>query len=275
MAAVGRVAVEQRVEELDEVPQLLAGLAQLVQVGGRGGGADRGALAQRARGAACGCARRPASAHGRSAFGAPDGRFGVGAAGRRASRRACRRTAASSSRARQLGVGGRAAVAPAGARAGRGCGATGPAAAGPRAGSSSTKTSRSRAGPVSSCSQANSPAKRAAVAGGRTPLICPSAERVRRTATRRSWRNSGSRSARTPGRFASSVPSRCSSSARGRVARRRRAVEGDLDLAGVVARRPAERFEHGGDPVGRRRLAVRPGGAQRARRRPRAGREGP
>jgi len=40
-------------------------------------------------------------------------------------------------------------------------------------------------------------------------LICERADRVRRTATRRSWRNSGSRSARVPDTFASRVSRRC------------------------------------------------------------------
>ena len=43
--------------------------------------------------------------------------------------------------------------------------------------------------------------------GGNTCLICPSSERVRRTATRKSWRNSVSRLARRPGSLATRMPS--------------------------------------------------------------------
>ena len=75
-------------------------------------------------------------------------------------------------------------------------------------------TSRSRAGPVSVPSQPKRSSARSTIAGGSTFLPSASTVRVRRTATRRSWRNSGSSRSTVPCQFAAIVSASSASTAR-------------------------------------------------------------
>ncbi len=108
--------------------------------------------------------------------------------------------------------------------------------------SARTSTSMSRGGPVRRPIHENSVEKCSTTSGGNTCLIWPSSERVRRTATRKSWRNSVSRLARRPGSLATRMPSsarwicRAPTSARIVGARSTRGDEGRL----VPVRQPGE-----------------------------------
>ena len=99
----------------------------------------------------------------------------------------------------------------------------------------------SRAGAVRRPSHENSCRKVPGRSRGNTRLIWPSNERVRRTVTRKSWRNSVSRLPRSPGSFATRILRRAWWMCRAPISAStvgRRSVPGDETTAGECAELP-------------------------------------